>query len=435
MSLQKKLKNVYTVWYLMTLKKSFDYDEAKIKKDQDKKIHALMKRAWDIPVYRAKFEESGTTPDDYHTAEDLVKFPTLTKPELRLWMQEEWDNHPEKHQDINILSTSGSSGTPLKMLYTQKEQACSDANWARALSVAGYRPLRGKMYSFATSHKGPRKNNRDSIIQSLGLMRRRVVGEDNAVGDGLADTIRDINEYQPDLLCLRRNVLVRIVKYAAEHDMELWQPKFYAPISEMVDGVTRQLLREGLGDGLIDAYGVSEMGSFIYQFPGNDFYYVANDIAVVNVYNQDNELADEGRIVVTSLYKHTYPLINYETLDNGKSYVKNGIRYFTEIQGRMNDLVKHEGAADSSALQLMRIANHTVGLAQFKFIQETYHDMKIQLVADPKNTSMTKEEIENRFITEVQKLYGDEFAIHIEWLDVIPPEKTGKQRCFACEVK
>jgi phenylacetate-CoA ligase len=203
----------------------------------------------------------------------------------------------------------------------------------------------------------------------------------------------------------------------------------------MVDEVTRKVLAEALGPGLIDAYGVSEMGSFIYEFPGVGYRYVANDIAVANVYNDKDELADDGRIVVTSLYKQTYPLINYETLDLGKSYVKDGIRYFTDIEGRMNDLVKHEGGADSSALQLMRIANHTVGLAQFRFIEETYHDMKIQLVADPFNKSMTKEQIEDRFITEVTKLYGDEFKITIEWLDELPPEKTGKQRCFVCNVK
>ena len=183
MGIQKKLKNVYTVWYLLTLRRSFDGDPKKIKADQNRKIHKLMKRAYKIPVYREKFEQSGTTPDDYHCSEDLVKFPTLTKPELRLWMQTEWDEHPEIHDDTNILSTSGSYGTPLKMLYTQKEQACSDANWARALAAAGYKPLRGKMYSFSTSHKGPRKKDRDSIIQKFGLMRRKVVGEDHIVGD------------------------------------------------------------------------------------------------------------------------------------------------------------------------------------------------------------------------------------------------------------
>ena len=154
-----------------------------------------------------------------------------------------------------------------------------------------------------------------------------------------------------------------------------------------------------------------------------------------NVLDQENNLADEGRIVVTSLYKHTYPLINYETLDIGSSYVEDGLRYFTTIHGRMNDLVKHEKDADSSALQLMRIANHTVGLSQFRFVQKTYHDMLIQLVRDQMNETFTNEEIEQHFVAEVQKLYGEEFDIKIEWLDELPPEKTGKQRCFVCEVE
>ena len=434
MSIQKKLKNLYTVYYLMTLRKSFDGDPAKIKADQNKKIHEIMKIAWNIPVYRKKFEESGTTPDDYHCSEDLVKFPTLTKPELRLWMQKEWDEHPEIHDSVNILSTSGSSGVPLKMLYTQKEQAFSDANWARALSAAGYRPLRGKMYSFQTSHKDPNAKNRDSIVQKFGLMRRKVVSEDYCVGDGIADTIRDINEYKPDMLCFRRNCMVRIAAYSKQHNMPVWKPKFYVPVSEMVDEVTVKILDETFGPGLIDAYGVSEMGSCVYKFPGKNFYYVANDIAVANVYDSNNQLADNGRIVLTTLYKKTYPLINYESLDLGRSFVKNGLRYFTAIEGRMNDLVKHEDGVESSALMLMRIANHTVGLSQFKFIQDSYHDMRIQLVPDPYNTSKTREEIEDHFIRSVKELYGDEFDIHVEWLDVIEPEKTGKQRCFVCRI-
>ena len=61
--------------------------------------------------------------------------------------------------------------------------------------------------------------------------------------------------------------------------------------------------------------------------------------------------------------------------------------------------------------------------------------MLIQLAADPYNTTKTKEEIEEHFVTSVQKLYGDEFRIRVEWLDILPPDTTGKQRCFACNIK
>ena len=433
MSIEKKLVNVYTLYYLMKLKKSFDGDPAKIKADQNKKVHKIMKRAYEIPIYRKKFEESGTTPDD--CSEDLVKFPLLTKPELRQWMQEEWDNHPEKHDSLNLTSTSGSSGVPLKTIYSQKEQACYNANWIRALSAAGYKPLRGKMYSFQTSHKPPSATGYDSFIQRLGLMRRKTVSEDLCVGDGIAEYIEDINNYKPDMLCFRRNCLVRIAVYAKQHNMELWKPKFYVPVAEMVDDVTIKLLNEALGPGIIDAYGVSEMGSCVYKFPGNDFYYVANDIAVANVYDDNNQLADNGRIVLTTLYKKQYPLINYDVLDIGRSYVKDGLRYFTAIEGRLNDMIKHEDGVESSSLQLMRIANHTVGLSQFRFIQESYHNMRIQLAPDPLNTSKSRKEIEQHFIDSIHKEYGDEFEIAIDWMDMLPPDKTGKQRCFICNIK
>ena len=66
----------------------------RILKLQNKRVHELMKAAYEIPFYRARFEQSGTTPDDYHCAEDLYKFPLLTKDQLRDWMDEEAEKIP-----------------------------------------------------------------------------------------------------------------------------------------------------------------------------------------------------------------------------------------------------------------------------------------------------------------------------------------------------
>ena len=435
MGIQKKLKNVYVIWYLLTLRRSLEGDSEKIKADQNRRIYKLMKRAYRIPIYRKKFEQSGTTPSDYHSAEDLVKFPTLTKPELREWMQKEWDSHPEKQKDFSIITTSGSTGIPLKVLYTQKERACSDANWIRVLVSAGYRPLKGRMYSFMGNHSTERPHDRDSIIQIFRLMQRKVVSEDNAVGDGLGDLIRDINEYKPDLLCLRRNVLIRLIQYAEEHGIRLHKPELYVPIGETVDAVSRRTLARGLGDGLIDTYGLNELGSFIYGFPGKPYRVVANDIAVANVYNDRNELAEDGRIIVTSLYKRTYPVINYETNDLGKSFIKDGIRFFTDITGRANDFVKHENGPDSSGFDLILIANKVAGISQFRFVEESYHDLLVELVADPFSKTVSKEEVEKDLISRISERFGDEFSIRIEWLDELPPDETGKLRCFICRAE
>lgn len=432
--IEKKLKNVMTLGYLMVLDKSVPRSRRHIKRRQNKKVHQLMKRAYEIPFYRARFDEHHLTPDDFHSSEDLAKFPVTTRADLRLWMQEEYDAHPEMHDRWDVLSTSGSSGVPLKFLQTQRESACVNANWIRVLMFAGYRPFTGKMFSFETSHKHVDAKKGDSWVQKLGILRRKVVSEKNCVGDGIRDILEELNTYQPDMLCFRRNCLVRMALYAKTHNITVHKPKLYTPVSEMVDDMTRKLLTETFGPGLIDAYGSSETGSCIIQLPGKKLYYICSDTHVVNIYDEENHLADEGKVIITTLFKKDFPIINYEIGDRADSVTKDGVRYIKSIKGRVNDLVRHENGADSSALELMKIPNGIVGIAQFRYIQESYHDIRIQLVKDPNNDAHTKEEIEAFFSEKMADLFQDEFRLIFDWMDVIPPDENGKMRCFACRI-
>lgn len=432
--IEKKLKNVMTLGYLLILDKQVPRSRRHIKKRQNRKIYQIMKRAYEIPFYRERFDANHLTPEDFHSSEDLAKFPVTTRADLRLWMQGEYDAHPEMHDRWDVLSTSGSSGTPLKFLQTQRESACVNANWIRVLMFAGYRPFTGKMFSFETSHKHVDAKKGDSWVQKLGILRRRVVSEKNCVGEGIKDVLDELNEYQPDLVCFRRNCLVRMALYAKTHNMEVHKPKLYTPVSEMVDDMTRKILTETFGEGLIDAYGSSETGSCIVQLPGKKLYYICSDTHVVNIYDEDNRLSDDGKVIITTLFKKDFPIINYEIGDRATSVTKDGVRYIKSIQGRVNDLVKHENSAESSALELMKIPNGIVGIAQFRYIQESYHDIRIQLVKDPNNDAHTKEEIESFFHEKMEELFGDEFHLIFDWMEVIPPDENGKMRCFACKI-
>ncbi len=431
----KYLKSPLTFYYLLTLDKKIQTNHDFVYKRQCKRTHKLMKRAYKIPFYRQRFIENNLTPDDFKTPEDLVKFPIMTRADLRKWMQDEIKEHPEKMKEWSIFSTSGSSGTPLKFIKSHRDSACEDANWIRVLMYGGYHPLRGKLFSFVTTHKKIDPKKGDSFIQKLGLFRRVVVPEDNCVGDGIRDILNSIEAYQPDVLCFRRNCLVRMALYAKRNNIKVFQPKLYTPVSEMVDETTRTLLTETFGPGLFDAYGSSETGSCVIQLPGAKDYYINNDTHVVNIYDDENRLADNGRVIITTLFKKDYPFINYEIGDRATSVTREHVRYITSIQGRVNDLVKHENSPETSAMYLMKIPNGIVGIAQFRFIQDSYHDMTIQLVKDPDNDAHTIEEFEEFFRQRMHDLYQDEFNLTFQWMDVIPPEANGKMRCFACNVK
>ena len=432
--LQKKLMNVFTFWYLLRLDKTMSANPQKAKKQQNRNVHKLMKSAYEIPFYRKRFDENHLTPDDFHCSEDLVKFPVLTKDELRVWMKELYDTHPGERDSWDATSTSGSTGIPLRLYQSQREHACANASWIRILMSFGYNPFFGKMVSFESSYRSEKKS-RDSFIQRFGILQRRILSEKRCIGDGTAEVIKELNDYAPDLICLRKNCIVRIALYAQQHNLQIKKPKWYIPVSEMVDDVTRNILEKTFGPGLVDAYGSDETGSCIIKRPGNDYYDICNDTHVVNIYDDQNHLADTGKVIITPLYKTDFPIINYDIGDIASSYVKDGIRYVTKIHGRLNDMVKHENGEDTSVLELRKIPNGITGIAQFRYVQESYHDLRVELVRDPQDMTYTNEEITSFFLQRLTQLYGDEFKIDIRWLDVIPPDPNGKLRCFVCNVK
>ena len=182
----KEFKNLMTLYYLLKLDKKVPADYAKAKARQDRLVHKTMKRAYNhVPYYREKFDELGLTPDDFRSAEDLVKFPVMTRKDLREWMQHEFEAHPDKVGNWEIFSTSGSSGVPLKFALTHREAACMNANWIRVLMFAGYKPFTGKMLSFLTTHSKVDPKKGDSWVQKLGIMRRKIVPEHLYVGEGM----------------------------------------------------------------------------------------------------------------------------------------------------------------------------------------------------------------------------------------------------------
>ena len=432
--LQKKLMNVFTFWYLLRLDKTMSANPQKAKKQQNRNVHKLMKSAYEIPFYRKRYDENHLTPDDFHCSEDLAKVPVLTKDELRVWMKELYDTHPEERDSWDATSTSGSTGIPLRLYQSQREHACANASWIRILLSFGYNPFFGKMVSFESSYRSEKKS-RDSFIQRFGILQRRILSEKRCIGDGTAEVIKELNDYAPDLICLRKNCIVRIALYAQQHNLQIKKPKWYIPVSEMVDDVTRNILEKTFGPGLVDAYGSDETGSCIIKRPGNDYYDICNDTHVVNIYDDQNHLADTGKVIITPLYKTDFPIINYDIGAIASSYVKDGIRYVTKIHGRLNDMVKHENGEDTSVLELRKIPNGITGIAQFRYVQESYHDLRVELVRDPQDMTYTNEEITSFFLQRLTQLYGDEFKIDIRWLDVIPPDPNGKLRCFVCNVK
>ena len=439
--IRQETRNVMTLYYLLKLDKKIPTDPDKIRAKQNKLVYKNMKRAYKhVPFYRQRFDELGLKPEDFRCAEDLNKFPLLTRKDLREWMQDELDAHPDKAKNWILHSTSGSSGIPVKFLMSRREEACYNANWIRVLMMAGYEPFTGKMLTFLTTHSKVDPKKGDSWVQKLGILRRKIVPEHLYVGEGMKDLIELVNDYKPDMLCFRKNVLVRMALYANNHGMKIHHPKVYNPVSEKVDEITLKLLTDAFGPNILDAYGCNETGSCGIKVPGSDVYYIPRDTHAINLIDDDGNLTDNGHVIITTLYKRDFPIINYDVGDTATFENRGGVNYIKTIIGRTNDMVKHRDGTLTSATELYKIPNSITGVAQFRYVQNTIDDIDILLVYDPKEKKNTKEDIEKHFTDKINDLYGmkdgkPEYQLHYKWMDEVPPDVNGKMRCFICNVK
>ena len=425
--IQRKLMNISSFIDLVRMNKHYNLYSKSLERKQNRRIRRLMKRAYNIPFYRERFDSTGVKPEDIRNAADLQKLPILTKDDLRKWMESESVKPENKYCFTD--TTSGSTGKPLTLLYSPREKANNIANWLRMMMEVGFNPFFGVTMSRLDTHGSGEYGV--SVIQKIGILRRVLVDEFASP----EEQVENLNRYKPDFFYINRSDMFCMCLYCKENGVEVHKPKFYAPIAEKISEQSEQLFREVLGDGMVDAYGSAETGTILVKRPGSSNYYFHNDSYVLNIYDEANHLADEGKVIVTPLFKTDFPLINYQIGDLVCSHVVNGNRIFTDILGRMNDLFKYENGEVQTFYEIHPVIASCTDLYQIRFIQKTYKKLLIQCVKKQNESGRTKAEIEQYLERALNEHFKQPFEMDFEWLPVLPPDEHGKLRVLISEVE
>ena len=74
-------------------------------------------------------------------------------------------------------------------------------------------------------------------------------------------------------------------------------------------------------------------------------------------------------------------------------------------------------------------------ILQIRFIQETYDTIRVQCVHNKAESDLTREQIEEKLTSQLNKKFKHPFSITYDWMDVIPPDENGKLRMIVCKVK
>lgn len=126
-------------------------DRKELEALQLERLRATLQHAYDhVGFYRAAFDAAGLRPDDCRSLADLARFPFTTKTDLR-------DNYPfgmfavPEDQVRRIHASSGTTGRPTVVGYTQADLDTWADVVARSIRAAGGRPGRRSMWRMDTA--------------------------------------------------------------------------------------------------------------------------------------------------------------------------------------------------------------------------------------------------------------------------------------------
>ena len=104
------------------------------------RLRAVVQRAWDrVPLFRSRMNERGLLPENIRSLDDVAKLPFTVKADLR-------DTYPfglfasPMREVVRLHASSGTTGKPIVVAYTQEDLDVWTSVMARALAACGVAP-------------------------------------------------------------------------------------------------------------------------------------------------------------------------------------------------------------------------------------------------------------------------------------------------------
>ncbi len=313
---------------------------------QNARLRKMLRHIYQkVPFYKSLFDEKGIHPNDIKGVEDLHLLPFTKKTDLR-------DNYPYKmfaspmNEIRRIHASSGTTGKPTVVGYSQNDLDIFDEVVARSLVCAGAKPgmklHNAYGYGLFTGglgmHGGATKLGMAVIPVSGGMTDRQI-------------TI--LQDFSPEVICCTPSYAQTLSEEFRKRgiDTKDLALKYAVLGAEPWTETIRKQVEQGLTVTATNIYGLSEiMGPGVSQ---EDFEekgtgsYIWEDHFFPEVVDKDTgkvlPYGQEGVLVFTTLSKEAFPLLRYWTNDICSIYYdKNAKRShikMSAIKGRADDML------------------------------------------------------------------------------------------------
>ena len=320
-----------------------------IREMQTARLRAIVKHVYESNAsYRLLFAQAGVKPDDIRTVEDIVKLPMTNKDILR-------ESYPlglscvPRRSIVEMHMSSGSTGTPVVMPYTQNDLSQWAECMARCYRMAGAKP-----------------GDATQITPLFGLFNGGFGMYHGARAAGLfvipagpgntARQIRLAKDLKTRVFTAVVSYGVRLMEILEEQDESLPDLQIGIFGAEAFSESMKKKISEGLNIDVFDIYGMTEsggVGTLGMDCPAHDGLHVWEDQYIIEIIDPKTgepvSDGEEGELVFTSLTREALPMIRFrtadltriisrDTCDCGRTHLK-----IAPITGRRDDMLIVKG--------------------------------------------------------------------------------------------
>ncbi len=374
-----------------------------------------LQHAYDgVAHYRAKFNKAGVHPGDLKCLADLARFPFTTKADLR-------DNYPygmfavPMRDIVRLHASSGTTGKPTVVGYTERDIATWASVMARSLRAAGATAddiiLNSYGYGLFTgglgAHYGGERLGAAVIPMSGGQTEKQV---------------QIIQDFKPTVLMSTPSYALTIADELSRQNIEPSGTSLRVGLfgAEPRTNEMRREIEARLGIDAIDIYGLSEVmgpGVACETIETKDGPHLWEDHFYPEIIDpvSGDVLPDgaHGELVFTSLTKQAQPVIRYRTRDltrllPGTARV---MRRMDKITGRSDDMLIVRGVnVFPTQIEEILLRNPNLS-AQYQLrISREQHLDELDVFAE------LRPELSNSFDAAQREAAGRDIAHHIKSL-------------------
>ncbi|WP_299555610.1 phenylacetate--CoA ligase PaaK [uncultured Tateyamaria sp.] len=370
-----------------------------------------------VPHYKAAFDATGIHPDDLTSLNDLAKFPFTTKQDLRA-------NYPfdmfavPRDQVKRIHASSGTTGQPTVVGYTENDLA----NWgqvvARSLRAAGMQPgdLLHNAYGYGLFtgglgiHLGADALGLTTIPISGGMTPRQV---------------RLIEDFKPKGITVTPSYALSVLDEFNAQGLDPRASSLEVGIfgAEPWTNAMRTEIEQAFDMHAVDIYGLSEVigpGVSMECVETKDGLHIWEDHFFPEIINPDTgePVADGemGELVFTSLTKEAFPIIRYRTRDLTRLLpgTARSMRRMEKVTGRSDDMIILRGV-NVFPTQIEECLMATPGLSPHFQIELTKPDRmdQMRVLCEAEDTSTNHTDAGKYLAGQIKQTIGITVAVDV----------------------